>query len=432
MRPTAWLMLMTIVGGAATAAQEPAPPDPPLQRTIEVTLDHGTLQVADLARALLDAYELDAGALRLPDARLDLRGGRGALVLFAARKLLLDTVRLRRDLADDLLIVTIDRVRAREVRRELRTRLALFVGRLAGEAVEVAECELALPADLDRARPLCVLVHGVESDAGVWSDLSAFLREEPRCAQIATLTYPNDFAVERVAAELAARLRALGDQRVVLIGHSMGGLIARLAVENATLDPGNVCDLVLLGTPNHGSNLAGFRFALEVADALARPHGTESSARELLAATIDHWRDGLGQAGGDLLPGSVCLTRLARMQRNPRVRYHVVLGSRSVLQPDQLGLLRERVRAQLDDAALTRLLRPRLERWLEELDELVDGEGDGAVSLARGALEGVEPLIVPLDHVGLVRLRGVLGHVATPEQHPVFAQVAAWIAAAAK
>src|SRR5262249_9703018 len=144
----------------------------------------------------------------------------------------------------------------------LRARLAQFAGRLAGEDATERRHELLLPTALDASRPLCVLVHGVESDAAGWGDLKPWLEAAPRRAQVATFAYPNDEAIERAAAELAARLRALGSQPVALVGHSMGGLVARAVVEDPALDPGNVRTLICIGTPQKGSNLAGFRFAL--------------------------------------------------------------------------------------------------------------------------------------------------------------------------
>jgi len=412
--------------------QESQPASAVLQREVRVPLHAGQLQVDELARALCAAYEIDGRALRVPQAQVDLRGAPGYLLLVASRKLLLDTARFRRDLPQDQLLVTIDRERTREVRRMLRTRVAAFLVRLTGEDPTLRRYELLCPPVLDAARPLCVLVHGVESDAGIWDDLSAFLAAEPRRVQVATFAYPNDESIERVAAELANRLRALGPQAVVLVGHSMGGLVARAVVEDPVLDPRTVRTLVLLGVPNQGSNLAGFRFALEAADTLRGAHSAQPFARELVATMVDHWRDGLGEAGGDLLPGSVCLGKLAQRGRNPQVEYHAVLGTRSVLRDEQLADLRHAVAAALADRGLAKAVRPRLERWLADLDEIVDGKGDGAVSVARGRLDGVEPELVHLDHVGLVRLRGLLGRVEKPEDHLVFSRVATWLAAPAR
>jgi pimeloyl-ACP methyl ester carboxylesterase len=397
-----------------------------LQRQFTVPLQDGKLQTRDLLSALLAEYELDGSTLALPDASIDLRGTKGTLLLLASRKLLLDTARFRRDLAGDRLVVTIDRDRTREVRRQLRARVAQFAARLAGEDVTERTFELALPPRLDPGRPLCVLVHGVENDAGIWAELRAFLEAAPRACQVATFTWPDDEGVERIAAALATRLKALGAQPVVIVGYSMGGLVGRAVVEDRALDPGNVRMLVTVGTPHAGSNLAGFRFALEAADLLRDARGPGPFARELLDAAFDHFRDGLGEAGGDLLPGSVCLVRMAARERNPAVEYRAVLGTRSLLDEERLAAVQALVRERLADPKLA-LVRPRLERWLQDLDELVDGKGDGAVSVARGTLAGVDPVLVPIDHVGLVRRRGLLGRFGRAEDHPVFVQIAAWI-----
>jgi hypothetical protein len=208
----------------------------------------------------------------------------------------------------------------------------------------------------------------------------------------------------------------------------MGGLIARAVVEDQALDPGNVEQLILLGTPNAGSSLGGLRFALEAAHVLAPDCGDAEYAKALLHGWRRSLVDGLGEAGGDLLPGSVFLTKLAARPRNPDVAYHVVLGTRGVLAEARLRALRAHLPALLGDRALARLTEPMVDAFLAGLDEVVDGRGDGAVSVARGRLEGVEPVLVPRDHLGLVRLRGLVGAPVEAGEHPVFAQIAAWLA----
>jgi hypothetical protein len=124
------LLLTALSGAGLLRAQE----DVTSQRSISVPLRGGAVDLAELGCALLAAYDFDGEALTLPRATVDLRGARGALLLFATRKLLLDTVRFRRQTGT--LFVRIDRRRAREVRRQLRAQMATAFGRLAGEDLE--------------------------------------------------------------------------------------------------------------------------------------------------------------------------------------------------------------------------------------------------------------------------------------------------------
>ncbi|MBI5850243.1 MAG: hypothetical protein HZB39_04280 [Planctomycetes bacterium] len=427
MRRALLFIAPTLLAVARGIAQDESPAVvDPLRREIRVPLHEGGVDTAELIEALLGAYELDVGALDLPDARIDLRGVRGRLLLLGCRKALLDTVSFARALDDRELIVVIDRVRAREVRRELRANLAKLASRLTGEDLLERRFDLALPATIDATRSLVVLVHGVESSPEVWQDLRAFLAGSD--CQLATFSWPNDESCELAAAELAKSLRALGEQRVRIVGHSAGGLIARAMLEDQKLDPGNVEMLIQIGAPNAGSRLAGLRFALEAAHLLRDEPGADAYGEALLAGLRANLLDGLGEAGGDLLPDSVFLTRLARRPRNPTVRYHLVLGTRSVLSERQLEALRERAHTLLDRSPATRVAQDKLTAWIDGLDELVDGHGDGAVAVERGALDGVEPVLVPLDHVGLVRLRGLLGRIDDAADHPVFSRVRAWLA----
>ncbi len=423
------LAILPLAMGLAPApapAQDAAPTPAPAaaaERTFTVPLRTGRLDTGLLLRALLEAYELDPDALPLPATEVDLRGPEGAAILFSARLLLLRTAQFERDLERATLKVTIDRERTREVRRRLRQRLAVLAGRLGGVDAGRAACTLDLPAALDPARPLVVLVHGLDSSPDALAPLHAFLTSPPHACQVATFRHPDDGPVDEAAAGLAGRLRALGAQPIAIVAHSMGGLVARACVEDPALDPGNVRALVLLGTPNQGSDLAALRWLLD-----ARQAAQDAAQGQPVGDVLfERLRDGLGEAGGDLLPDSVFLRQLNARERNPRVRYLLVLGTRV---PAGVSAGVRALRSGtgwLGAHPAGQLVQARVERWLGDLDEVRPGRGDGAVSVAQGRLAGVEPVLVDLDHLGLVgrRLPGSPAPKAPPLHFARIAEVVA-------
>jgi uncharacterized repeat protein (TIGR01451 family) len=136
-----------------------------------------------------------------------------------------------------------------------------------------------------------IFIHGIASDAGAWSAFGVFLTENGwisggfptynrTTGQVAGVT-PGDFYTlnfsnnqqlhfDEQGFELEAIIQAVlnantGETKVVLIGHSMGGLAAReymqgLARFNQTSPrinyKGDVAQLITVGTPHAGAGLA--------------------------------------------------------------------------------------------------------------------------------------------------------------------------------
>jgi triacylglycerol esterase/lipase EstA (alpha/beta hydrolase family) len=103
-----------------------------------------------------------------------------------------------------------------------------------------------------------VLIHGVLVNDGVWFVLRRFIMRRSG-APVYTLNYgPPHADIERFAEQLAARIEAIraltGAKHVVLVAHSMGGLVARAYLRR--FGPGRVARLVTIATPHHGSILA--------------------------------------------------------------------------------------------------------------------------------------------------------------------------------
>ncbi len=235
---------------------------------------------------------------------------------------------------------------------------------------------------------------------------------------MATFNYPNDDAIQPSAEALAKKLAAYPKLEFHLVVHSMGGLVARCMLENKKLDPGNVKTLIMLGTPNHGSQVSDLRSALELVQVADKLIMGQKDIHEALLSTLV---DGFGEAGYDLRPNSPLLLRLNQQPRNNKVKYHLVLGNRAPLAAAQVETLGQNILAFVDKTPGAQIYRQRLARFLGDLDELVMGKGDGAVSLKRGKLQGVEAKVVEQDHLGLLKT----GSDTSPA--PAYAAVKLWL-----
>jgi pimeloyl-ACP methyl ester carboxylesterase len=249
-------------------------------------------------------------------------------------------------------------------------------------------------------RPLIVIVHGYGSSAEEFEALRGKLRDTGLAT--AVFSYPNDAKLALSGRELASALRAFErrypDRRLVLLAHSMGGLVARVAIE----DPNtgivqNIDKLIMVATPNHGSNLARVPVSLDIWQ-----NWLDGEPDTVKTVFFESVLDGLNEARFDLQPESGLLARLNGLPRNPDVRYSLLLGNRGPATGEQLDELRRVIIESQETNVALRALGPRLGTLLEDLDELVDGLGDGAVAVERGRLDGVEDTIVLDFNHGLI------------------------------
>ncbi len=201
----------------------------------------------------------------------------------------------------------------------------------------------------------------------------------------------------------------------VLIAHSMGGLLCRALVEDPDLQSAGVEAVAFLGTPHQGSYLSAYRSVLDLRDNIQGGFTAK--------ALLDTWRDGFGEAGHDLWPGSEFLQGLAKRPRNPKVRYLNLLGNQAPFSRESLDKLSTNAKALLEKRTLGRLFLPKAMEALSDLRELETRKGDCAVAIVRGHLEGVPEKILPLDHAGLVKLKGFLSPRQSPDSHPAWQQL---------
>lgn len=102
-----------------------------------------------------------------------------------------------------------------------------------------------------------LLIHGYQCNRGFWLWIRRGLERAGWC--VATLSLEpvfNDIDgyVDQVSRRIEEVCAATGAAQVILVGHSMGGLVSRAYLRRA----GNarVAKLVTLGSPHHGSRLA--------------------------------------------------------------------------------------------------------------------------------------------------------------------------------
>jgi pimeloyl-ACP methyl ester carboxylesterase len=266
-----------------------------------------------------------------------------------------------------------------------------------------------------------VLVHGLDEPGAIWDDMIPAL--DAAGFDVWEFRYPNDQGLDRSAAYLAKHWPTLDHNRpVALVGHSMGGLVIREFVSRwrhpvdapARVEGAPVAGVLLVATPNHGSEWARLRVWLELRDLLPSDRGKRFS---LFAAL----RDGTGEAKIDLRPGSDFL-RMLNARPWPQSVPIALIGARLAGPADEFLAGIDEASAEVDSAEL----QAELNAWWSSLGA---GIGDGAVSLSSLQLEGApEPIIVEGTHRTMLR-RLLAGDPQPPAIEPILDILHDWDAA---
>ncbi len=146
-----------------------------------------------------------------------------------------------------------------DVALTMRQRLRMFADEFASLALSAPKMILyavlmrdppPAPADLP-----VLLLHGVGCNAGVWTGFRRYL-DGRGLGPVYALSYGPPLApIAHFATQLAARIDAIlaatGATQVLLVAHSMGGLVAREYLRRH--GGARVRRLITLGTPHHGS-----------------------------------------------------------------------------------------------------------------------------------------------------------------------------------
>jgi hypothetical protein len=179
----------------------------------------------------------------------------------------------------------------------------------------------------------------------------------------------------------------------------MGGLVSREMLTspefeyyrsvNENLVP-EVVKFIMVGTPNHGSQMARFRLFGEVRDHIARLSKDETTWQGAIF-------DGAGEAKIDLLPESRFLTEL-NSRPHPDIDMLIIAGITSPWQEDDINGMVDDVRKAV----------PEYQQELvndigEYLIEMTHGLGDGLVTVESTRLQGVPHRTVEGTHLSMIR-----------------------------
>jgi pimeloyl-ACP methyl ester carboxylesterase len=253
-------------------------------------------------------------------------------------------------------------------------------------------------------RPVAILIHGLDEPGKVWMNLAPALWEEG--FNVLIMTYPNDQPVEESARYFCDQMVSFFSRRpqkvlnLAIVGHSMGGLVAREMLTSPKLAYGEKLEkgqipkvetFIMVGTPNHGSQLAQFRFFTEIRDQFHQMFYTDS-----------HWLNGLldgaGEAGIDLIPGSRFLTRLNSRPLPEHLNMQVIAGIVNPWSEDEIQTLIRYLEKGLPPE--TRPASRALEETLLSMSRTI---GDGLVSVDSAKLKGVPLKTVQGTHLTMIR-----------------------------
>lgn len=417
------ILLPTLLPAMVTAQEADARPQAQDQkqaveehgwRRVQLPVRKGGISALTLCRGIFDAYGLDGKQLSFKDRKLPVDSLISRLMLYGLEKGLKGKLDVRRKNNGKTIEFLIKEGSLSSGRRAAKKKILQALSAWTGEDLISRQFRLMVPDDLTSVKTLVILVHGLDSRPGFFDDLATHL--ESKGHRTGRYSYPNDDSISDSSKALSDKLRQLSkshkDLEFVLIAHSMGGVLCREVVEDPKLQVDRIRAVAFLGTPHHGSYLSAYRSILDLRDNIRG--GLTAKA------LLDTWRDGFGEAGHDLWPGSPYLKKLARLPRNPKVRYLNILGNKAPFSRDSLDKLAAQAEKLLAKSRWGRLILPRALEALEDLRELETGKGDCAVALARGHLEGVPEKILPLDHISLAKRKGILTPELAPDSHPAY------------
>ncbi len=254
---------------------------------------------------------------------------------------------------------------------------------------------------VDADRKTIILIHGLDDPGKVWQNLAPTLVKQDY--NVWLMRYPNDQPIVESAQLFFDKLQEFKQQginSISIVAHSMGGLVTREMLTRPEIDYGRSADrhqvpmveaFIMVGTPNHGSQLARFRVFAEMRDQLERLVKGEA---DWLGSIID----GVGEAKIDLLPGSRFLTELNARPHPAGLEMLIIAGVTSPWKESEINRWVTDVRRKVP---------PEQQKWVDDLGKdmiaLTHGLGDGLVTVASTQLAGVPHRTVDGTHLSMIR-----------------------------
>ncbi len=246
-----------------------------------------------------------------------------------------------------------------------------------------------------------ILVHGIDEPGRVWVNLTPVLLD--RGLRVWMLLYPNDQPIEESARLFSRELALFGKnapEKISIVAFSMGGLVAREMLTSPELDYSRqvaekripeVTQLIMVGTPNHGSDLARFRIFMEF-----REQVTSLLSGDYI--WLQGILDGVGEAGLDLLPGSRFLETLNGRPHPDNVTMAVIAGMIGKGESDDIEEFIDGMKSRMPENAHNLAT-----QMGDLLNSMAAGVGDGLVSVDSARLDGIPLHVVPGTHLSIIR-----------------------------
>ncbi len=189
-------------------------------------------------------------------------------------------------------------------------------------------------------------------------------------------------------------MKTVGVTEVAIVSHSMGGLVSRELLTSPLIDYSGeirngevprVVQLIMVGPPNHGSEIARFRLFGELREQFV-------NMMENRGHILRGFLDGAGEAKIDLLPDSEFLQALNQRPHPEGVEMQIIAGVVSPWAEEDIKHYFDAIQqnGQADSLA-------------SFLYSVSDGLGDGLVTVESTRLEGIDHRIVPGTHLSMIR-----------------------------